>query len=143
MIQYDMIYLKGKGQVRQPALIAQVVDDILEPSFVVPVKGGTRDFIRKYANDMISLKFLVLPMQFLLRDGYASMDFTAELYTAISRDRTSRAFLTADKLGRRAMYSKLIETLRKNGNTDHIDDSVILQDLFQRKNTEDTDEDSD
>jgi hypothetical protein len=46
MIQYDMIYT-GKGQRRQPALIAQVVDDILEPSFVVPVNGGSRDFIRK------------------------------------------------------------------------------------------------
>ena len=36
----------------------------------------------------------------------------------------------------------LTQTLRTNGNTDHIDDSVILRDLFQRGNTEDTDEDS-
>ena len=141
MIQYDMIYT-SKGQGRQSALIAQVVDDILEPSFVVPVNGGSRDFIRKYANDMVSLKFLVLPMQFLLRDGYASMDFTAQVNTAISRDRRSRSFLIADKLGRRAMYTNLIQTLRTNGNTDHIDDSVILQDLYQRRNTEDADEDS-
>jgi len=40
------------------------------------------------------------------------------------------------------MYTNLIQTLRTNGNTDHIDDSVILQDLFQRRNTEDADEDS-
>ena len=41
------------------------------------------------------------------------------------------------------MYTKLIQTLRTNGNTDHIDDSIILQDLFKRKNTdEETDEDS-
>ena len=37
MIGYNMIFLQGKGCTRYPALVADVVDEIAEPSFVVPV----------------------------------------------------------------------------------------------------------
>jgi len=136
VIQYEMIYLPGKGRVQYPELVAQVLDDILEPSFVVPINVGSSDFIVNDVKDMVFVKFHVLSMQFLMRDGYASMDFTAQLNTAISKDRTTCAFLKEDNLGRKAMYAKLIETLRMNGDTDLVDDSLILQDLFQRQNRE-------
>jgi len=53
-------------------------------------------------------------MQFLLRDGYASMDFTTQLNTALQKDKRTNDFLKANKAERKAMYTDLINTLEKN-----------------------------
>jgi hypothetical protein len=145
MIKYNMIYMKGMGRSLCPAVIAQVVDDILEPAFVVPVNGGCREFLSKNTQIMAEARFLILPMQFLMRDGYTSMDFTKQLnLSSIRTDDKTRQFLQEDKYGKKAMYADLIKTLRYNGNTKHKNDDIILQDLFLRsENSSSEDENED
>jgi hypothetical protein len=139
-IKYDMVHLEGKGRFLYPALFADKVDYILEPSFVVSVNGGTSDFILTDTRTMIHARFYVVPMQFLLRDGYASMDFTDQLqYTSIHQDSTTRSFLHGTKHERKAMYNDLIKTLHINGDTEY--DDTILQDLFPHRQLDDEDED--
>ena len=141
-IKYEMVHLEGKGRFLYPALIADVVDYILEPSYVVSVNGGTYDFILKDTRAMTQARFLVVPMQYLLRDGYASMNFTEQLQsTAIHTDSTTRRFLNETKPGRKVMYNELIKTLQRNGDTEY--DGTILQDLFQHRRLDDEDEDED
>jgi hypothetical protein len=50
--------------------VADVVDEIAEPSFVVLVNVWPGDFILKDVKRMLDVNFLILPMEFLLRDGY-------------------------------------------------------------------------
>ena len=140
-IQYKLEYLKGKGRILYPALIADKVDNILEPSFVVSVNGGTCDFVLKDSRAMSQARFLVVPMQYLLRDGYASMSFTDQLQnSAIHTDSTTRRFLSETKSGRKVMYNELIKSLQRNGDTEYTDDTIILQDLFPRRTSEDEDD---
>jgi hypothetical protein len=47
MVGSNIIYLQGKGYTRYPALVADVVDEIAEPSFVVPANVWPDDFILK------------------------------------------------------------------------------------------------
>ena len=116
------------------------MDCILEPSFVVSVNGGTSDFILTDTRAMNHARFYVVPMQFLLHDGYASMDFTDQLeYTSIHQDSTTRRFLHETKHGRKVMYNDLMKTLHCNGDTEY--DDTILQDLFPHRQLDDEDED--
>ena len=141
-IKYEMVHLEGKGRFLYPALIADVVDYILEPSYVVSVNGGTCDFILKDTRVMTQARFLVVPMQYLLRDGYASMNFTEQLQsTVIHTDSKTRRFLNETKTGRKEMYNDLIKTLQRNGDTEY--DGTILQDLFSHRRLDDEDEDED
>ncbi len=71
-------------------------------------------------------------MQFLLRDGYASMDFTRQLNTALQTDEKTNEFLRETKEGKKAMYDALIKTLNRNTNTQYIADDIIYQQLIQQ-----------
>ena len=139
-IKYEMVNLQGKGRTLYPGLIADVVDYILEPSFVVSVNGGTCDFILKDSRALSQARFFVVPMQYLLRDGYASMNFTDQLdNTAIHTDSTTRRFLKESKQGRKGMYNELIKSLQRNGDTEYTNDTIILQELFPRRNEDEDD----
>ena len=130
VIQYNMIYLRGHGNTKQPALIADVVDSIFEPAFVVPVEIDSRHYILKTPQLMSKLHFLVLPMQYLLRDGYGSMDFTEQLHnTSIRTDKDTRKYLRETKEGRKSMYAKLLDTLRSNDIEEDFEDFELLQNL--------------
>lgn len=135
MIKYRMIYLPRKGNTRYPALTTDVVDEITEPSFVVPVNVASEHFIIKDVKCMIDAKFLILPMQFLLRDGYASMDFTIQLNTALQTDKKTNEFLQETTQGKKTMYKALINTLYKNTDTQYIADDLIYQQLIRRDDT--------
>lgn len=116
IIKYAPVYLDGRGRVLYPALIAGLVDDIVEPSFVVPANIGSSSDLTTIRNPkkILEDEFLVLPMQFLLRDGYANMDFTTQLNTALQKDKRTNDFLRANKAERKAMYTDLINTLERN-----------------------------
>ena len=100
MICYNMIFLQGKGYTRYPASVADALDEIAEPSFVVPINVQPGDFILKDAKKMLDVKFLILPMEFLLRDGYEDMDFTTQLNTALQTDKKLNNFLQETKHGK-------------------------------------------
>jgi hypothetical protein len=127
-----MIFLPRKGLTKYPALTSDVVDEIIEPSFVVPVNVNSRNSILRDVKTMKEAKFLTLPMQFLLRDGYASMDFTKQLNTALQNDEKTNEFLRETKEGKKAMYDALIKTLNRNTNTQYIADDIIYQQLIQQ-----------
>ena len=130
VIQYNMIYLRGHGNTKQPALIADVVDSIFEPAFVVPVEVDSRHYILKTPQLMSKVQFLVLPMQYLLRDGYGSMDFTEQLHnTSIRTDKDTQKCLRETKEGRKSMYAKLLDTLRSNDIEEDFEDFELLQNL--------------
>ena len=132
MIKYNMIFLPRKGLTKYPALTSDVVDEIIEPSFVVPVNVNSRNSILRDVKTMKEAKFLTLPMQFLLRDGYASMDFTKQLNTALQNDEKTNEFLRETKEGKKAMYDALTKTLNRNTNTQYIADDIIYQQLIQQ-----------
>ena len=141
MIGYNMIFLHGKGYTRYPALVADIVDEIVEPSFVVPVNVWSGDFILKDVKKMLDAKFLILPMEFLLRDGYEGMEFTTQLNTALQADKKTKTFLQESKNGEKNMYRTLISSLNKNGDYEHVTDEIIYHQLVQRTNiTEENEE---
>jgi hypothetical protein len=136
MIGYNMIYLQGKGYTKYPALVADIVDEIAEPSFVVPANVRPGDFILKDVKRMLDVNFLILPMEFLLRDGYEGMDFTTQLNnTALQADKKTKNFLEATKNGKKALYNGLISSLRINGDYEHVNDEIIYHQLVHRANT--------
>ena len=139
-----MIFLHGKGYTRYPALVADIdiVDEIVEPSFVVPVNiVWSGDFILKDVKNMLDAKFLILPMEFLLRDGYEGMEFTTQLNTALQADKKTKTFLQESKNGKKNMYRTLISSLNKNGDYEHVTDRIIYHQLVQRTNiTEENEE---
>ena len=69
------------------------------------------------------------------------MNFTDQLQnSAIHTDSTTRSFLSETKSGRKVMYNELIKSLQRNGDTEYTDDTIILQDLFPRRTSEDEDD---
>ena len=67
-----------------------------------------------------------------MRDGYASIDFTRQLNTALRTDEKTNEFLRETKEGKKAMYDALIKTLNRNTNTQYIADDIIYQQLIQQ-----------
>jgi hypothetical protein len=98
-----------------PSVVADTVDGIYEPAFVVPTKGGSKDFVLQRPALMQRSRFYVPPLQYLLRDGYSDMNFENQLNNAIRTDAMTRKYLRSTKEQKQRMYAQLLETLESNG----------------------------
>ena len=113
VITYSMEYNRRGSLV--PSVVADTVDGIFEPAFVVPTKGGSKDFVLQRPALMQKSRFYVPPLQYLLRDGYSDMNFENQLNNAIRTDAMTRKYLRSTKEQKQRMYAQLLETLESNG----------------------------
>ena len=109
--------------------MADRVDRIDEPAFVVPTSGGSDDFVLRDEKLMSQVTFYIPPLQFLLRDGYGNMDFVDHLLTSVRTDKMTRKFIKSSPPQRKDMYQKLIETLRQNSDRPYQEDYDLLQEM--------------
>ena len=113
-----------------PSVVADTVDGIYEPGFSVPIRGGSKDYISEAPAQMQNCKFFRPPLQYLLRDGYADMNFENQLNNAIRTDLMTRKYLRSTKEQKQRMYAKLLETLERNGDSPEQEDFELLQELI-------------
>jgi len=113
-----------------PSVVADTVDGIYEPGFSVPIRGGSKDYISETPAQMQICKFYMPPLQYLLRDGYADMNFENQLNNAIRTDLMTRKYLRSTKEQKQRMYAKLLETLERNGDNPEQEDFELLQELI-------------
>ena len=112
-----------------PSVVADTVDGIYEPAFVVPINGGSEDYVLKTTALMKNCRFYIPPLQYLLRDGYADMNFENQLNNAIRTDALTKKYLRSTQQQRQRMYTQLLQTLDRNGDNPDLNDFDLLQNL--------------
>jgi hypothetical protein len=126
VIKYAFEYI-DRTRRKKLCIMADLVDRIHEPAFVVPTKGGSEDFFLQDLQLMSMVTFYIPPYQFLLRDGYGDMDFEEQLVSCIRTDKRTRKYIRSTPSVRKGMYDELIETLNQNGDNPLMDDFDLLQ----------------
>lgn len=126
VIKYAYEYL-DRTRRKRLCIMADLVDRIHEPAFVVPTNGGSENYFLVHMQLMSMATFYVPPYQFLLRDGYGNMDFEEQVVSSIRTDKRTRKYIRSTPIGRKKMYEELIETLRENGDNPLMDDFDLLQ----------------
>jgi len=129
VIVYDFIYTEQSRRNRVPSLVSDTVDGVFEPAFVVPTSGGSSGFIMKTPAEMRRISFYVPPLQYLLRDGYANMNFEEQLHSAIRTDEITRRYLRSNEIQRHHMYNGLLQSLQRNGNNPDLEDNELLENI--------------
>lgn len=114
-----------------------LVDDIYEPSCVIPVRGGSVDFILKDVKLMRQASFYVAPLQYLCRDSPNTMDLHLDprdkSLSVVRTDKKTRRYLRCSAEGRQQMYGKLLESLQLNDDIDDAEDFHLLRQLQEER----------
>lgn len=124
-------------RVHSPDYQTGFVDDIYEPSCVIPVRGGSDDFILKDVQLMRKASFYVVPLQYLCRDSHNTMDLHLapgnKSLSTVRTDRETRGYLRRNAAGRKQLYADLLESLRLNEDTDDAEDFHLLRQLQEER----------
>ena len=86
------------------------VDTIAEPAFVVPTDIYEANYIKMDIKLMKETYFCIVPLPFMMRDGYGDMDFTETLKIT----KTSKTYIDGSRNLREKVFDDLLRTLKRN-----------------------------
>ena len=107
--------IRGSKRVKSGDLmiIVDLVDLIVEPSFVVPTSCQSKDYFLTDSKARDDVTFFCAPLEFILRDSWEDMIHLEDIGTLLHSDPTVRQYIKSNENERRQMYEKLVSSLEE------------------------------
>jgi hypothetical protein len=113
-IRYKKIRGNRKIKSGDLMIILDLVDLIVEPSFVVPTSCLSKDYFLTDNKARDEVTFYCAPLEFLLRDSWKDMIHLEDIQTILHSDPMVRKYIHSNEKERIKMYEKLVSGLEQN-----------------------------